>query len=580
MDSSKYKLWQVAKSAAKTFVVPDVPLPQLAATLLNNRGIVEPMAVKEFLYPEYPFHLSDPFLFKDMKRVVARIFQAIAQKQAIVVYGDYDADGVCSAALLTTTLQALGGNIVEVYMPHREKEGYGLNREAVNHFIANGVNLIITLDCGTTNNEEILLANSANIDVLVIDHHHVPENLPGAYAILNPKTPGESYPFSHLASVGMAFKTSQALLRQRLVEHPDESSRWESFEKWLLDLTAIATVTDLVPLIGENRILVKYGLMALNKTQRVGLRALVQIMGSQLGSLDTYSIAYQIGPRLNAAGRMNHANAAFELLVCEDEAKAKELAVALESNNRERQRLTERVVAEVREQLRGHENDRVLVAVGDGWPVGIVGLVAGKLLEEHHRPILVVGRTDRGLAGSGRSISAFNIISALHQSPELFEKFGGHAQACGFTVKNEEALEELRRRLNNLAEETLSDEDLMPVLTIDAALSLKDVQETLGELVNLFEPFGMANPKPKFLFSNVQVVGLSNVGANGQHLKLTLSDESGVIKHAIGFNQSLAHGSLRLGDHMDAVAEIVVNVWNGRREWQLKILDLRSSLPI
>lgn len=580
MDSFKSKSWRVMEPAAKTFSTPDLPLPQLAATLLYNRGIVEPMAVKEFLYPEYPRHLSDPFLFKDMKRVVARIFEAIAQKQAIVVYGDYDADGVCSAALLTTTLQALGGHIVEVYMPHREKEGYGLNREAVKHFIAKGVNLIITLDCGTTNNEEILLANSASIDVLVIDHHHVPENLPGAYAILNPKMPGESYPFLHLASVGMAFKTSQALLRQRLIEHPDEESRWESFEKWLLDLAAIATVTDLVPLIGENRVLVKYGLLALNKTQRVGLRALVQTMGSQLGSLDTYSIAYQIGPRLNAAGRMDHANAAFELLVCKDETKAKELAAALEDGNRERQRLTERIVAEVREQLRGHENDRVLVAVGDGWPVGIVGLVAGRLLEEHHRPVLVVGRTDRGLSGSGRSINAFNIVSALHQSPELFEKFGGHAQACGFTVKNEEALEELRRRLNDLAKKTLSNEDLIPVLNIDAALLLKDVQDSLGELVNLFEPFGMANPKPKFLFSNVQVVGLSNVGVNGQHLKLTLSDESGVIKHAIGFNQSLAHESLRLGDRIDAVAEIIANEWNGRREWQLKLLDLRPSLPV
>ncbi|OGL87391.1 single-stranded-DNA-specific exonuclease RecJ [Candidatus Uhrbacteria bacterium RIFCSPLOWO2_02_FULL_48_12] len=580
MEVSKSKVWRLAKPETRGAAAPETPLPNLAAALLNNRGILTPEAIEKFLYPDYRRDLHDPFLFKDMEKVTQRIFKAMATNEAIVVYADYDADGVCSAALLTTTLRALGGNIAEVYMPHREKEGYGLNAAAVNHFIASRVDLIITLDCGTTNTEEIMLASQAGIDVIVIDHHHVPEKSPGAFAILNPKTPGELYPFLHLASAGMAFKTAQALLKKYIVSHAEERAKWESFEKWLLDLAAIATVTDLVPLVGENRTLVKYGLLALNKTQRPGLRALVELMGGKLGMLDTYSIAYQIGPRLNAAGRMNHANAAYELLMCEDSTKAIELASALESGNRERQQLTERITAEAREQLQDRDQDRVLVAVGDNWPIGIVGLVASRLLEEYHRPILVVGRTPKGLSGSGRSISAFNIIAALHQNSELFEKFGGHAQACGFTLKNEEALEQLRNVLNDLAGKTLSASDLLPVLNIDASLLLKDVQENLGELIKLFEPFGMANPRPKFIFSGVQLVGLTNVGSTGQHLKLTLSDESGMIRQAIGFNQSLAHESRRLGDRVDVVAEVTANEWNGRREWQLKILDLRPSLPV
>lgn len=576
--SNSPKTWRLAE-AAKTAVLPETPLPNLAAILLGKRGITTAEAIEEFLYPDYRLHLHDPFLFKDMLKVTERIFQAIKTNESIVIYADYDADGVCSAALLTSTIRALGGNIAEVYMPHREKEGYGLNPAAVSHFIEKRANLIVTLDCGTTNTAEILMASQASIDVIVIDHHHVPEKSPGAFAILNPKMPGESYPFLHLASVGMAFKTAQALLKKYIDSHEEERLKWETFEKWLLDLAAIATVTDLVPLVGENRTLVKYGLLTLNKTQRPGLRALIESMGAKLGLLDTYNIAYQIGPRLNAAGRMNHASAAYELLMCEEPTKSSELAASLESGNRERQQLTERITAEAREQVGKRVSDRVLVAVGEGWPVGVVGLVASRLLEEYHRPILVVGRTPKGLSGSGRSISAFNIIAALHQYSELFHKFGGHAQACGFTLKNAESLERLRDALNELAGQTLSDDDLLPVLTIDAPLLLKDVQENLGELLKLLEPFGMGNPRPKFIFSGLQLVGMANVGINGQHLKLTLSDESGTIRQAIGFNQSLAHQSLRLGDHLDVVAEVTANEWNGRREWQLKILDLRTALP-
>jgi single-stranded-DNA-specific exonuclease len=553
-------------------------LPRLAARLLSNRGIVAANEVMEFLAPDYRAHLHDPLLFRDMERVVARFSRAIAERQAIVVYGDYDADGVCSAAVLTTTLQLLGANVVEVYLPHREREGYGLNRQAVERFITRGVSLIVTLDCGTTNVEEILLARQGGIDVVVIDHHHVPDGRLGAFAILNPKTPGERYPFKHLASVGVAFKTAQALLRRRAADNPAEASRCLSFEKWLLDLVAIATVTDLVPLVGENRTLLKYGLLVLNRTARPGLRALVTAMGAAFGSLDASSIGFQIGPRLNAAGRMDHARAAYELLVCEDEARATVLAAALEASNRERQQATERITAEARAALAEQRDDRVLVAVGEGWPVGLVGLVASRLLDEYRRPVLVVGRSERGLIGSGRSPSAFNIIEALHQLPGLFTKFGGHAQACGFTLKGEAELTALRRHLNALATERLSDDDLAPVIAADATLLLADVGEELHELLKLFEPYGMGNPKPRFWFTTLRVVGRSNVGAAGQHLKLTLSDERGTVRQAIGFNLAAALPAFKLGDAVDLVAEVVMSQWHGRRELQIKVLDVKPSL--
>ena len=572
------RVWKVLEPEQRPVLNRSLPFPQLAATLLANRAIIEPSAVEEYLNPDYAKHLHDPYLFQDMRRVVDRIFIAMAAKQPVVVYGDYDADGVCSSALMALTLQELGANVLEVYLPHRETEGYGLNRAAVERFIGLGVNLLITLDCGTTNRDEVQLATEGGIDVIVIDHHHVPDGTLGAFALLNPKHPQETYPWPTLSSVGLAFKTAQALFQERIVRHPEEASRWSTFEKWLLDSVAIATVTDLVPLQGENRTLLKYGLVVLNKTKRVGLRALVEIMGGTLGKLDAYSIGFQIGPRLNAAGRMNDASAALELMMCTDEDRARTLAQALEDENRNRQAMTERMATEARQQAEQYLSDRVLVVVGDNWSVGLVGLGASRLLEQFHRPVLVGSRTARGIVGSGRSISAFNIIESLHTMPDLFVKFGGHAQACGFTLKNEAAISELRARLNILAHQKLKDDDLLPVLTIDESLMLKDVQGELLELIRLFEPFGMGNPKPKFLFNAVKAVSASRVGIKGQHLRLTLSDGEGTVRQAIGFNHGQRGDAIELGSLLDVVAEVVANEWHGRVEAQLKVLDFRPAV--
>ena len=570
--------WKLADGELPKIEAGEFNLSPLAIKLLSARGIVEPEEIREFLEPSYGRDVHDPYQFKSMKTVVDRIFLAINRQENIALYGDYDADGVCSAAVLATSLQALGGKIAEVYLPHREKEGYGLNIPAIEYLAKRGATLLITLDCGTTNINEILHARELGLEVIVIDHHHVPESLPGTLAILNPKMPDETYPFKYLASVGMSFKVVQALLIKKRQDSPDEFKKWQTFEKWLLDLVAIATVTDLVPLRGENRTLLKYGLVVLNQTPRPGLRALVRAMGGEFGELTAREIGFQIGPRLNAAGRMDHANAAYSLLMCDEPKKAEGLALDLNKENQKRQKLTEEITSEAMQQLEGQLDNRVLVAEGSDWPIGLVGLVASRIMEKYNRPILVISRSKHGLSGSARSIPAFNIITALESMQELFIKFGGHAQACGFTLKSDEALTEMMKRLNELAGTQLTENDLAKVLNIDAALKLQDVQWETQDIIEKFAPFGMRNPNPIFLFPRVRAVGVGSVGANGQHLKLTLADDEGNLQPAIGFRLGAESANLHLGDMLDVVAEITVNKWNGNKTLQLQIIDFRSSV--
>jgi len=568
--------WRVIPKS-KEIQINDPSLSSIVVDLLQIRGIVAPDKVHEFLYPDFREHTHDPFLFKDMAKVIDRLYSAINNYEPMVIYGDYDADGVCSSALLYSVLRDLGANIIDVYLPDRA-DGYGLHNSAIDDFIKKSVKLLVTLDCGTTNIEEISRANNGGIDVIVVDHHHVPETMPGSFALLNAKMPNELYPFKHLASGGMAFKVAQGLLQKKIAQKSDERSKWEAYEKWLLDLTAIATVTDLVSLTGENRTLLKYGLVVLNKTKRAGLKAIIEVMGGQLGKIDTFGIGFQIGPRLNAAGRMSHAKIAFEVLTCVDENKALELAKRLDRENRARQSLTEKIFKDAENILEKKTESKIIVVAGESWPVGLVGLVASRLCEQRNRPVLVISKTDQGFVGSGRSIPCFNIIEALHKMPELFVKFGGHAQACGFTLKKEGDIEVLYNRLNLLADETIKLDDLVPIIKVDLEIFLADVNWDLFEKLQMFEPFGMDNPRPKFLICGLYVVGLNAVGATGQHLKLSLTDGQGVVRPAIGFRLGNFVQSLSLGDRIDVITEICINEWNGNRELQLNIIDIRNTL--
>ncbi|MBI4122536.1 MAG: single-stranded-DNA-specific exonuclease RecJ [Parcubacteria group bacterium] len=537
--------------------------------LLANRGIVERDAIQAFLNPQYE-HSHDPFLFRDMEKFVSRIREAVKAGETVYVYGDYDADGVCSSVQIVETLKRLGVKHAEAYIPHREKEGYGLNAAAIDYIAGEGATLIITVDCGTGNVHEVAHARAKGIDVVILDHHEEPAELPrDTAAFLNPHLSGETYPFKNLAAAGVAFKAVQAL--------------WKSFnlpegqEKWFLDLVAIATVTDMMPLVGENRALVTYGLKVLNKTRRSGLLALIAAAKKTPGELGVYEIGFMLGPRLNAAGRLDHASTAYELLETQDARTARDLAELLNATNSERQSETERLLAEALLQVKPQLSERkVLVAVGDNWPVGVVGLVSGRITELYHRPSLVISRSGEKLVGSGRSIPGFNITEALAEGAEHLAKFGGHEGACGFTLHSEEALAPFGATMNAVAERILSDEDLVKTLTLDAELSFDAVDFTLAAELERLAPFGMGNPRPKFSSFGARIKNLFLVGSDGAHMKLML-EQNGVTHEAIGFRMGAEwHGVLNPGDMIDVAYEVEVNTWNGKKSVQLKLIDIKK----
>ena len=571
--------WKVAEQISDDFKNKFPEIDPVILQLLANRGIKTQEQIDEYLYPDYSQDIHDPYLFLDMEKAVERVFRALEKKEKITVHGDYDADGVCSALVVVSALSAMGAD-VQVYLPHRELEGYGLNMQTVEELGKNGVNLIITTDCGISNRLEIKRAAELGIDVIITDHHAEPPNLPeDAFAIIDPHLAREKYPFRDLAGAGVAFKLVQAILRSPKFKTSDFKIDPEGFEKWLLDLVAIATITDIMPLLGENRTLVKYGLLVLNKTQRMGLKKLIESLGlNKNKDLDAKNVAFQIGPRLNAAGRIDHANQAYELLKTDDVSDVDNLVGALNKTNEGRQGLSERVMAEARAQI-GEDvgEEKVLFAKGEGWPVGIVGLVAGKIAENFWRPTFIMTERDGVIMGSGRSIPEFDMMEGLHETKELLSHYGGHAGACGFTLKNKKDLKKFEKILKKFAEKKLSGMELVPNLNIDAEVRLEKINWELFELLEKFAPFGKANERPRYLGQEFIVESFESVGTNGNHLRINLSQGNGVRKKFIGFCLGEWCQKLKVGDKIDVVFEVDVNEWNGNRELQMKIIDLKLS---
>ncbi len=571
--------WKVAEQISEEFKNKFPEINPVILQLLANRGIKTQEQIDEFLYPDYSQDVHDPFLFLDMKKAVGRIFQAIEKKEKIIVHGDYDADGVCSALVVVSTLLAMGAD-VQVYLPHRELEGYGLNMQTVEELGKNGVNLIITTDCGISNRLEIKRATELGMDVIITDHHTEPPNLPkDALAIIDPHLVREKYPFCDLAGAGVAFKLVQAIFRSPQFSDSKIDLDTEAFEKWLLDLVAIATITDIMPLLGENRTLVKYGLLVLNKTKRIGLKKLIESLGlNKNKDLDARNVAFQVGPRLNAAGRIDHANQAYELLKTDDVNEVDSLVDALNKTNEGRQSLSERVMAEARAQI-GEDigEEKVLFAKGDGWPVGIVGLVAGKIADVFWRPTFVMTEREEGkIEGSGRSIPEFDIMEALDLVKDLLDRYGGHAGACGFTMEKRN-LKKFQNNIRKFAEKKLGGMELAPTLNIDAEINLEKIDWELFELLEKFSPFGRANERPKYLARSLSVESFESVGTNGNHLRINLSQGNGIRKKFIGFCFGEWCKKLKVGDKVDVIFEIDVNEWNGNRELQMKIIDLKLS---
>jgi len=575
MPNQIEKIWQVRPAAGAEILKKHKEHGPVAVQLLFNRNLLNEKDIECFLKPSFE-DAGDPYLFSNMAAAVELIVSHIKAGDRMVVYGDYDADGVTSAACLWETLEALKAK-ASVYIPDRVSEGYGLNKKAVEEIAAGGARLIITVDGGIRNKAEVEAAKAAGVAVIVTDHHIPPENeadLPDCL-IINPAVKKENYPFRYLAGVGVAFKLAEALIKRSKLDDADKQKLVGN----VLDLAAVGTVADCVSLTGENRLLVKKGLEELNKRKRVGLDELIkaaQLNGDR--KLDAWNIGFQIAPRLNAAGRMDHANTAFELLITKDRSEAAELAGKLNEKNVRRQAATEEIAAQVEEQVK--EEDKIIIGVCpkeiNAWQEGVIGLVAGRLAEKYYKPCLIITKTEDGYKGSGRSIPEFNLIAAIEAASEHLEKYGGHPSACGFSLK-EETLDGFRQAMAEAAVSLLAGVDLRPKLAIEAIVGLKDMSEELAETIERFAPFGQNNDKPKLLCRGAAVLDKIFMGADGQHLKLKLKSADSPVISAIGFGQSERWQELEPGCLVDLVAYLEINEFNGKREAQLKIIDIKYA---
>ena len=553
---ARHKRWVIAPLAPADHLKRFPDIAPLVVQILYNRGITDLAEMAAFLQAERLTSTFDLFRMAGMNRTVDRIRRAIKAQEPIAIYGDYDVDGVTATALLVQTLVAFGAN-VRPYIPRRADEGYGLNPEALQHLKDDGVRLVITVDCGVRSLTEVAFAKAIGLDLIVSDHHMPLEDLPDTYALINPKQPDCPYPFKELAGVGLAFKIAQALL---LVNARTDDKPISLTEDDLIDLVALGTVADLAPLLGENRTLVARGLQQLRRTKRPGLRALLNFSGAK--SIDTTTIGFALGPRLNAAGRLDHALNAYELLLTMDPAVADRIALELDLRNRERQTMTRDLFEKAREIVTADTNGSALLFAADpSFNSGIVGLVASRLTEEFYRPSVVIEQGPHESRGSCRSIPEFHITQALDECRELFVRHGGHAAAAGFTIETAR-LATLSQRLSAIAERELGGQELLPTLSVDAVLHLHKLKPELFQALKQLEPHGYANPTPVFASRGVSIVELRTVGLDGAHLKMKVGD-GGTVFDAIGFKFGSMAERLTRGDKLDIAYTFEENEWNG-----------------
>jgi single-stranded-DNA-specific exonuclease len=558
------KRWQAAPAIPYSLQQEFAHLHPVLTQVLYNRGLVKPAHVQAFLEGRY-LESTDPFLLPDMEKAVARIERAIDLNETITIYGDFDADGVTSTVLLVEALRGLGlsRQQVQPYIPDRVDEGYGLNQEALATLKGRGSSLVITVDCGIRSVSEVEYANRIGLDMIVTDHHTFGPELPAATAVINPKHPSSCYPETMLAGVGIAYKLAQAL---RLAM-PDRA-RFD--EEDLLDLVALGTVADLAPLQGENRLLVIKGLEVLRLAQRPGVAALARVSGLQPATITAESIAFMLGPRINAAGRLSHAYTAARLLAASTPARAESLAQELNRLNQERRRLTAELSRQA-ETLIDPEAPLLLAAAPE-FTAGVVGLVASNLAETYYRPAIIAEMGEQESRGSCRSIAEFHITEALDRVADLLVRHGGHAQAAGFTIRNED-LPAFRERMTAIAAAELDGRDLQPTLVSDAEMHLATIDWALFDVLKQLEPTGAANATPLFLSRRLQVISHRCVGHDGAHLQLELGDGRAGFR-AIAFGQGAWAGCLP--GLIDVIYTLNVNEWNGRRSLQLTVLDIRE----
>jgi single-stranded-DNA-specific exonuclease len=572
------KRWIVAPKAPPDHLAKYRGMSSIVAQILYNRGLTDPADAARFLSAD-DVSMGSLLSFKGKRasidRALARIRQAIRANEPIIIYGDFDADGVTSTTLLVEALQALGAR-VKPYIPNRIDEGYGVNNEALLKIARAGVKLVITVDCGIRSVEEVEEGKALGLDIIVTDHHSLGPELPRAYSVINPKCDDANYTEDMLAGVGVAYRLAEALFTIAGVGVKPANGKAPLTTEDFLDLVAIGTVADLAPLNRlENRVLVKRGLKVMNETKRMGLRALAEVAQIKLGSIDASAIGFSIGPRINAAGRLDDAMIAVKLLSTHDPNEAGQLAVRLQTLNVQRQELTRAAQDMIREKIEDVEATPLIFAGDRGFQPGIVGLVAGRLTEEFYRPAVVMEEGENESRASCRSIPQFDITHALDQCASLLVRHGGHAQAAGFTILNEN-IPEFRDKLMTLARNALRGQDLLPTLDIDMEVDAGEISLDLAFELRKLEPAGHMNPTPTLVTRNLRVLDWRTVGQKDQHLKLRFGRVGLPPLDAIGFNMA-ANWSGRNGDTVDAAYQLEINEYNGNTTAQLRLLDIKAA---
>lgn len=541
--------------------------------LLYNRGILARENKKEkelFFDPNFDRDLFDPFLLKGMKVAVARIKEAKENGEKVGIYSDYDADGIPAAALLYKTLKAIG-IVAEIYIPNRES-GYGLNKDGIDYLVSERCKLIVTADLGIRNIVEAKYCEERKIDLIITDHHIPGEKIPAALAVINPKTKGNRYPFAELCGCGVIYKLTQALGK----EYPEEIN--QEFLKSSLDLVAISTIADVVPLIGENRVLAHYGLIMLKITRNTGLRELLKAAGITRDKVNAYSVGFQIAPRINAPGRVDHATKSYELLITDDKEKAAELAMWLNEKNEERQRAMAEVekAAELKIEKEGLDKNNIIIVAGE-WIKGVIGPSANHLVDKYSKPVILFSKDseEKVYVGSARSVEGVNIVDLFEKSKKYIKKFGGHKGAAGLTVTN---YKDFLKNIIALANKTIKPSALVKKIKVDAVIKPVEMSLDICSIINSFEPFGMGNPKPVFLLRNVKVLSKRLIGATQKHLSAQVECEKKDFR-LVSFNYLDANDldDFNSNTLYDLVINLDINNWNGKSSVDLKMLDFKKA---
>ncbi len=554
--------WNLLPPVPAGHPVNDCGFSPLLTQLMYNRGLTDAAQIESFINADNRLS-GDPQLLPDIHQAVNRVYSGLLSGEKIAVYGDFDVDGITGTAVLVQGLKALGGDVTP-YIPHRIREGHGLNSAALDYLKDEGMSLVVTVDCGVTGIPQVKKAGRRGLDIVITDHHTPLGELPDAIAVVDPKREDSQYPFTELAGVGVAFKFLEALYHGMGKEKQLEN---------YLDLVALGTVADMMPLMGENRYLVREGLKAISRNQRPGILEISALAGINADSIGTEEISWALSPRLNAAGRLEHALTSYKLMVTDSAEEAQELSMLLEEQNAERQKMTSRSLAKAKEQIQAKGITPLLIASDPDYPPGIIGLVAGRLSEEFYRPSIVIKVGEKSSNGSCRSIPEFNIIKALNECHDLMSDFGGHARAAGFTMPTKN-LSKLEERLNRMAEKQLEGLDLRPRLDIDMMMTLPQMGGATYQSLQSLAPFGLGNPVPTFLSRQVEVVDCQTMGNNGGHLRLKLR-QNNVTWEAVAFG--LGECSKEMHSHIDIVYNLRLERWRGEERLRLNIQDLAPS---